>query len=314
VLNIQNALPTVGDTVESTVGVPAEAESETVAEVASQDSADAGTRRTAVVHDRESGVDSDPHTQFESSARRGASSLLTMENVDVFYGQVHALQHISIDVPQGAIVSLLGGNASGKSTTMKTILGLKHPKNGTIQYDGVDITSASTRHRVIAGIAAVPEARRVFPQMTVQENLLAGGYTRKKSDERNADVAQMYERFPRLKERRNQQAGTMSGGEQQMLAFARALMSHPRLICMDEPTMGLSPRLVEDVLEQIAKLRDELGVSVLMVEQQAELALSIADYGYVLQNGSIRLQGEASQLLNNPQVQEAYLGGTREEG
>lgn len=292
VLNIQNALPTAQTTEQNLDGV-----SEQLA---------SSTRDRAINEQQESG-------QPNPIAHEG-SPLLTLQDVDVFYGQVHALQHISIEIPQGAIVSLLGGNASGKSTTMKTILGLKHPKNGSIHYDGADITSVSTRHRVIAGIAAVPEARRVFPQMTVQENLLAGGYTRKKSDERLADVAQMYERFPRLKERRNQQAGTMSGGEQQMLAFARALMSHPRLICMDEPTMGLSPRLVEDVLEQIAKLRDELGVSVLMVEQQAELALSIADYGYVLQNGSIRLQGEASSLLNNPQVQEAYLGGAREEG
>ena len=162
------------------------------------------------------------------------------------------------------------------------------------------------------GIAAVPEARRVFPQMTVQENLLSGAYTRKDKNGISTDLEAMYERFPRLKERRTQQAGTMSGGEQQMLAFARALMSHPKIICMDEPTMGLSPKLVEDVLEQIARLRDELGVSVLMVEQQAELALSIADYGYVLQNGRIRLHGKASDLLGNAQVQEAYLGGAKQ--
>lgn len=241
------------------------------------------------------------------------SALLTLDNVDIYYGQVHALQGVSIEVPKGAIVSLLGGNASGKSTTMKTILGLNHPKNGKLIYEGNDITQLSTRHRVQAGIAAVPEARRIFPAMTVEENLLTGAYTRPRGSNIDDDVAQMYKRFPRLKERRTQQAGTMSGGEQQMLAFARALMSHPKIICMDEPTMGLSPKLVEDVLEQIAKLRDELGVSVLMVEQQAELALSIADYGYVLQNGRIRLHGKASDLLHNPAVQEAYLGGAVEE-
>lgn len=239
--------------------------------------------------------------------------LLTLDDVDIYYGQVHALQGVSIEVPKGAIVSLLGGNASGKSTTMKTILGLKHPKNGKLVYEGNDITSLPTGRRVQAGIAAVPEARRIFPAMTVEENLLTGAYTRPRGANVADDIAQMYERFPRLKERRTQQAGTMSGGEQQMLAFARALMSHPKIICMDEPTMGLSPKLVEDVLEQIAKLRDELGVSVLMVEQQAELALSIADYGYVLQNGRIRLHGRADELLHNPAVQEAYLGGAIEE-
>lgn len=240
-------------------------------------------------------------------------ALLTLDNVDIFYGQVHALQGVSIEVPKGAIVSLLGGNASGKSTTMKTILGLKKATNGTLTYEGRDITSLSTRRRVQAGIAAVPEARRIFPAMTVEENLLAGAYTRSRGSDVAGDVERMYERFPRLKERRTQQAGTMSGGEQQMLAFARALMSHPKIICMDEPTMGLSPKLVEDVLEQIARLRDELDVSVLMVEQQAELALSIADYGYVLQNGRIRLHGKASDLLHNPAVQEAYLGGVAKE-
>lgn len=264
-------------------------------------------------------VVNEPATTADSAAlasdgkKTAEPALLTLDNVDVYYGQVHALQGVSISVPQGAIVSLLGGNASGKSTTMKTILGLKHPKNGTITYEGRDITHESTRGRVKSGIAAVPEARRIFPAMTVEENLLSGAYTRPKSDNIAADVALMYERFPRLKERRTQQAGTMSGGEQQMLAFARALMSRPKIICMDEPTMGLSPKLVEDVLEQIATLRDELGVSVLMVEQQAELALSIADYGYVLQNGRIRLHGKASELLHNPAVQEAYLGGAVED-
>ena len=254
-------------------------------------------------------------TVHESSSKQDTpkDSLLSIEAIDVYYGQIRALQGVSIEVPKGAIVSLLGGNASGKSTTMKTILVLKKPAKGKILYHGRDITSLSTRQRVKSGIAAVPEARRIFPAMTVEENLLAGAYTRGRGADVMSDVAQMYDRFPRLKERRHQQAGTMSGGEQQMLAFARALMSHPDIICMDEPTMGLSPKLVEDVLEQIVQLRDQLGVSVLMVEQQAELALSIADYGYVLQNGRIRLHGAASDLLHNPAVQEAYLGGSIDE-
>lgn len=238
------------------------------------------------------------------------SALMTLDKAHVYYGQVHALDDVSITVPKGAIVSLLGGNASGKSTTMKTILGLNKIARGRLVYEGDDITKLPTRQRVIKGIAAVPEARRIFPQMTIHENLLIGAFTRNNEKEIAQDVESMYERFPRLKERRNQLAGTLSGGEQQMLAFARALMSHPKLICMDEPTMGLSPRLVEDVLEQIVKLRDELGVSVLMVEQQAELALSIADYGYVLQSGRIRLSGAGQDLLHDPRVQEAYLGGT----
>ena len=243
------------------------------------------------------------------SAVNSAQNLLTMHDVNVYYGQVHALEDVNLTIPQGAIVSLLGGNASGKSTTMKTLLGVNRISSGTLEYQGEDITRLSTRQRVMRGIAAVPEARRIFPQMTIYENLLTGAYTQKNRGEIAEDVDAMFERFPRLKERRNQLAGTMSGGEQQMLAFARALMSHPRLICMDEPTMGLSPRLVEDVLEQIASLRDELGVSVLVVEQQAQLALSIADYGYVLQSGRIRLAGTGEELLNDPRVQEAYLGG-----
>lgn len=256
--------------------------------------------------------DADAERDKAEALKEDKAALLALDDVNVYYGQVHALQNVSIRVPKGAIVSLLGGNASGKSTTMKTILGINHPKTGSLWYQGQDITKLPTRKRVETGIAAVPEARRVFPQMTVRENLLSGAYTRKDKNGISTDLEAMYERFPRLKERRTQQAGTMSGGEQQMLAFARALMSRPKIICMDEPTMGLSPKLVEDVLEQIARLRDELGVSVLMVEQQAELALSIADYGYVLQNGRIRLHGKAGDLLGNERVQEAYLGGVKQ--
>ena len=256
--------------------------------------------------------DADAEQDKAEALKEDKAALLALDDVNVYYGQVHALQNVSIRVPKGAIVSLLGGNASGKSTTMKTILGINHPKTGSLWYQGQDITKLPTRKRVETGIAAVPEARRVFPQMTVQENLLSGAYTRKDKNGIATDLEAMYERFPRLRERRTQQAGTMSGGEQQMLAFARALMSRPKIICMDEPTMGLSPKLVEDVLEQIARLRDELGVSVLMVEQQAELALSIADYGYVLQNGRIRLHGKAGDLLGNERVQEAYLGGVKQ--
>ena len=238
----------------------------------------------------------------------GERTLLSLDGVDVSYGPVKALDHISLRIPQGGIVSLLGGNASGKSTTMKTILGLLAPKEGTIRLDGQEITHTPTKDRVRSGIASVPEARRVFAAMSVEENLRMGAYTQRERNQIEQDLDTIYERFPRLAERRGQQAGTLSGGEQQMLAFGRALMSHPRLICMDEPTMGLSPKLVDQVLEQIASLRDQLGISILLVEQQAELALSIADYGYVLQNGLIRLEGPARQLLNDERVRQAYLG------
>ncbi|GAA2181240.1 ATP-binding cassette domain-containing protein [Brooklawnia cerclae] len=234
--------------------------------------------------------------------------LLELRDVDVYYGAVHALRNVSITVGEGEIVSLLGGNASGKSTTMKTILGLVNPRQGQVRFDDRDLRSVDTPHRVRSGIATVPEARRVFPEMTVQENLLIGAYTRTDRAGIRDDLAAILDHFPRLAERRDQAAGTMSGGEQQMLAFGRALMSKPRLICMDEPTMGLAPLLVEQVLEEIARLRDELGLAVLIVEQQAELALSIADRGYVLANGGIVLQGTAEQLLNDTAIQEAYLG------
>jgi branched-chain amino acid transport system ATP-binding protein len=236
------------------------------------------------------------------------TDLLALDGVNVYYGPFHALRGNSLTVGEGEIVSLLGGNASGKSTTMRTILGLIKVKSGTVRFAGTDITHVSTRHRIKAGIASVPEARRVFPQMTVDENLVAGAYTRSDRAGIAEDLERMREHFPRLAERRRQEAGTLSGGEQQMLAFARALMSRPKLICMDEPTMGLSPKLVDQVLDEIVRINKELGVSVLFVEQQAELALSIASRGYVLATGEIVLKGTARELLDNPQIQEAYLG------
>jgi branched-chain amino acid transport system ATP-binding protein len=236
------------------------------------------------------------------------TDLLELDDVHVYYGPFHALRGNTLTVDEGEIVSLLGGNASGKSTTMKTILGLTKVRSGTVRFAGEDVTRASTRHRVRAGIASVPEARRVFPQMTVDENLLSGAYTRRDRAGIAEDLERMRTHFPRLAERRKQEAGTLSGGEQQMLAFARALMSRPRLICMDEPTMGLSPKLVDQVLDEIVRINVELGVAVLLVEQQAELALSIASRGYVLATGEIVLQGAADALLDDPEIQEAYLG------
>lgn len=236
------------------------------------------------------------------------TELLALDDVNVYYGPFHALRGNSLTVGEGEIVSLLGGNASGKSTTMKTILGLVRPKTGTVRFAGEDVTNAPTRRRVAAGIASVPEARRVFPEMTVDENLIAGAYTRRDKAAVADDLDRMRTHFPRLAERRRQQAGTLSGGEQQMLAFARALMSRPRLVCMDEPTMGLSPKLVDQVLDEIVRINRELGVAVLFVEQQAELALSIASRGYVLATGAIVLEGTAQELLDDPQIQEAYLG------
>jgi branched-chain amino acid transport system ATP-binding protein len=240
------------------------------------------------------------------------TDLLVLDDVHVYYGPFHALRGSSLTVGEGEIVSLLGGNASGKSTTMKTVLGLVKVKSGTIRLAGKDVTHASTSHRIKAGMASVPEARRVFPQMTVDENLLLGAYTRADKAGVAEDLERMRDHFPRLAERRRQEAGTLSGGEQQMLAFARALMSRPKLVCMDEPTMGLAPKLVDQVLDEIVRINSELGVAVLLVEQQAELALSIASRGYVLAGGEIVLKGGARELLDNAEIQEAYLGKTAE--
>lgn len=238
-----------------------------------------------------------------------ATPILEFDDVTVHYGPSKALDKLSLVVRPGEIVSLLGGNASGKSTTMKTALGLLRPSSGTIRIDGGDVTAKPPSARIAAGLASVPEARRVFPAMTVEENLHVGGYIRKeRRSVLAARAAELYEHFPRLRERRHQHAGTLSGGEQQMLAFARALMSKPRLICMDEPTMGLSPLFVDRVLDEIARLNRELGLAILIVEQQAELALSIAHTGNVLRGGAIVLRGTADELLDNPAVRDAYLG------
>jgi len=241
-----------------------------------------------------------------ASARPEA--LLALEGVDTFYGPVQVHFGLSLAVERGKIVCLLGGNASGKSTTMKIILGLLTPRAGDVVFDGRSIAGVPTPQIVRRGIGSVPEARRLFGAMTVQENVLMGAFTRGDRRAIAEDYDRMMELFPRLKERARQQAGTLSGGEQQMVAMARALMGRPRLLCMDEPTMGLSPRYVEIVLDMIRRINEQ-GVTVFMVEQNAHLALQIAHFGYVLQTGRIALSGPASQLLGDPHIRDAYLGG-----
>jgi branched-chain amino acid transport system ATP-binding protein len=221
--------------------------------------------------------------------------LLELREINVFYEHFHALRDVSLQVGKHEIVCLLGGNASGKSTTMKSILHLLQPRSGHILVEGQPTDGWPTQRIIRAGIASVPEARRVFPDMSIEENLLMGAYTRGSRRLVAEDLERQYSAFPRLAERRRQQAGTLSGGEQQMLA-------------MDEPTMGLAPKLVDQVLESIQQINRELGAAVLMVEQNAELALSIAHRGYVLQNGMIKLSGGAAELLMDANIREAYLG------
>jgi branched-chain amino acid transport system ATP-binding protein len=233
--------------------------------------------------------------------------ILKLDRINSFYGPIQVHFDLSLEVRRGQIVCLLGGNASGKSTTMKVILGLLKPRSGEVTLDGAAITGLPTPQIIRRGVGSVPEARRLFGAMTVRENVLMGAYTR--SDK---EIAQDYERmmtlFPRLRDRSNQAAGTLSGGEQQMVAMARALMGRPRVLCMDEPTMGLSPLFVDHVLELIQTV-NKTGVTVFMVEQNANLALRIADYGYVLQTGRIALSGPARDLLHDPRIRDAYLGG-----
>ena len=232
--------------------------------------------------------------------------LLSLENVTTYYGQMRILEGISLSVAEGEMVCLLGGNASGKSTTLKTILGIVRPRTGKVLLDGKDVTQRSVPQRISAGLAIVPENRRLFGQMTVRENLELGAVLRGR-EKLDDDFDRVHTLFPRLFERRGQLAGTLSGGEQQMVAMGRALMSRPRLLLMDEPSMGLSPALVQQNF-QIIKDIHATGVSVLMVEQNATMALSIADRGYVLSTGEIVLEGPASQLLRSEDLKRAYLG------
>lgn len=234
--------------------------------------------------------------------------MLQLTDIDTFYGPIQALKSISLEVHEGEIVSLLGGNACGKSTTMKTIMGLVKPKRGTIEFYGQRIDGKPPSHMVKAGISPVLERRRLFPFLSVEENLMMGAYVRNDKREIKADAERIWETFPVVRERRRQMAGTLSGGEQQMVAMARALMARPKLLIMDEPSMGLSPRFVDVVFDVITKINREQGVAVLLVEQNANMALSIAQRGYVLQTGEIVLADTAQGLLDNPSMQKAYLG------
>jgi branched-chain amino acid transport system ATP-binding protein len=233
--------------------------------------------------------------------------LLRLNQVNTFYGSIHILQEVSLTVYPGELVCLLGGNACGKSTTLKTILGLVEPVSGTIEFRGEDVTKRPTSYRVNRGMAVVPENRRIFGSMSVEENLKMGAYLRDDKDEIAADFERMLEFFPRLKARLRQPGGTLSGGEQQMLAMARALMARPHLILMDEPSMGLAPLLVAHNFQIIQEINKQ-GVTIFMVEQNANLSLAIADRGYVLQTGRIVLADDATRLLNNEDLRKAYLG------
>ncbi len=236
------------------------------------------------------------------------TTVLQLNDVNTYYGPSHVLQNVTLEVNKGEIVCLLGANAAGKTTTMKTIFGLVHPKSGIIQFEGKPIQNKLTGDIVTSGLALVPEARRIFPRMTVYENLEMGAFSRKNRAEVKQDMDHVCQIFPRIKERLKQVAGTMSGGEQQMLAMGRALMSRPHMVCLDEPSMGLSPILVETVFDTVLRIRDE-GVTVFLVEQNASMALSLADRGYVLQTGKIVLTDTAKNLLTNDLVRQAYLGG-----
>ena len=234
--------------------------------------------------------------------------MLVVKDIEVYYGAIHALKKLSIKVEQGNIVTLIGANGAGKSTTLKTISGLTRPKTGQIVFKDEDITRTPPEKIVGRGISQVPEGRRIFAAMSVIENLEMGAFLRKDKANIDADIEMVFTRFPRLKERRKQTAGTLSGGEQQMLAIGRALMAKPALMLMDEPSMGLAPLLVKEIFEIIRDINEQ-GTTILLVEQNAHMALSIADYAYVIETGEIVLQGSASELMHSEEVKKAYLGG-----
>lgn len=234
-------------------------------------------------------------------------AMLTVKDLEVYYGVIQAIKGISFEVNEGEVIALIGANGAGKTTILHTVTGLVTAKAGSINFEGNDLTKVPAHNIVTLGMAHVPEGRRIFAQLTVLENLKLGAYTRKDKKEIADTLEKVYQRFPRLNERKNQIAGTLSGGEQQMLAMGRALMSHPRIILMDEPSMGLSPIFVSEIFNIIKEI-SESGTTVLLVEQNAKKALSIADRAYVLETGKIVLEGNANELMNNDSVKKAYLG------
>ena len=234
-------------------------------------------------------------------------TILKVDNINVYYGSIHAIKGVSFEVAQGEVVTLIGANGAGKSTTLNTISGLLRSKTGSVTFLGEDLGKVPAHKVVSRGLALVPEGRRVFLQMTTQENLEMGAYTQSGKPD-PADLEKVYEQFPRLKERRKQVAGTLSGGEQQMLAMGRALMSRPKLLMLDEPSMGLAPILVEQIFEIIRSLHNA-GTTILLVEQNAQAALSVADRGYVLETGKVVSSGTGAELLASPAIKKAYLGG-----
>ncbi|MBQ0040888.1 MAG: ABC transporter ATP-binding protein [Clostridiales bacterium] len=233
--------------------------------------------------------------------------MLAIRDLHVYYGGIHALQGIDIDVPDGQIISLIGANGAGKSTTLKSIMGLVGKRQGQVFWDNLDITSMKTKDIVKEGIILCPEGRRIFPDLTVDENIMCGAYLRKDKEEIEKDREWVYSLFPRLKERTWQLGATLSGGEQQMLAVARALMSKPKLLMLDEPSLGLAPLIIKDIFAIIQKIASE-GVNIMLIEQNAKAALEISDYAYVMETGVITMAGPGKALMNDPRVQQAYLG------
>ena len=244
---------------------------------------------------------------MESDNENGQRPLLRFDNVNTYYGIIHILQDVNLEIYPGELVCLLGGNASGKSTTLKTALGIVKPSTGKVEFNGEDVSGKNTGYRIKQGMAVVPENRRIFGDMSVKENLLMGAYLRDDKENLDEDLDRMISLFPRLGERYQAMGSTLSGGEQQMLAMARALMSQPKLLLMDEPSMGLAPILVEQNFELIRQVKEQ-GTTVFMVEQNANMALSIADRGYVLQTGRLVLSDTAQNLLHNEELKRAYLG------